>query len=346
MQKDKDSARSYGNFRNPIGLVFRMLSSGSRAAWSALFREGLSIGAKPFDALMSGRERRRIASASPNNMPLVLIVGPPRSGTTLMYQVLAHCLDVSFPTNLSAMFPKSTLTMNGASKKPSADFQSFFGQTARMNGPNDAFHIWNRWLGDDRYRTRVDLSDAESNEMRQFFAAWTAKYDKPFLNKNNRNVNAVPYLAKQLPNVYFIAVLRDPVCVARSLIHARQVVQGDRRVGWGLQCQEDHGQEKPLGYVQDVCDQVRRNELDLVNSLEALDTGRVVRIQYESFCRQPDECIDRMIDMVPGLKRRPDARRLGANAFQVSTSQPLSPTIEQMIQASFAPPVVVAAGMS
>lgn len=328
---------SYGNFQNPLGLVYRMLRSGKRPAYSALFREGLGIAAKPVDALLAGKEAKRVAEADETDTPVILIVGPPRSGTTLLYQVLAYSLDVTYPSNFSGLFPRSPISMNGTAKKRRPDFQSFFGQTSRMSGPNDAFHIWNRWLGDDRYVTRTDLSDEEIAEMRRFFAAWTSKFGKPFLNKNNRNVHCISYLAEHLPNTYFVGVLRDPACVARSLIHAREAVQGNKNIGWGLQCQEDHCHRDPLGYVQDVCDQVRRNEKDLQDKLAAIDPGRVVQLRYEGFCKETDECIDRIVDHIPGLARSKNANRLGANAFDISMSKPLSDAEEEIIGRNFPP---------
>ena len=335
MPENAKSTRSYGNFKNPFGLVFRMLKSGKRAAWSALFREGLGIAAKPFDVLLQSRDTKRMAESQQNAFPLILIVGPPRSGTTLIYQVLAYCLDVTYPSNFSALFPRSPITTNGVANKRRPDFQSFYGQTSRMSGPNDAFHIWNRWLGDDRYVTRTDLTDEQSEQMRQFFAAWTTKFGKPFLNKNNRNVGCVDYLAKQLPNTYVVAVLRDPACVARSLIHAREVVQGDRKVGWGLQCQEEHSHDESLGYVQDVCDQVTKNEADFTTRLQAIEPDRVIKFQYEAFCEDPSLCIDTIVDRVPGLMLRPGIDRPEAGAFKISRSKPLSDAEEAIIARNF-----------
>lgn len=335
MSENTKSGRSYGNFQNPLGLVFRMLKSGKRAAWSALFREGLGIAAKPFDMLLQSRDAKQIASAPAKSLPLVLIVGPPRSGTTLVYQALAYCLDVSYPNNLSALFPRSPITTNGLANRHRPDFQSFYGQTARMSGPNDAFHIWNRWLGSDRYVTRTDLSDAEIQDMCQFFSAWTQKFDKPLLNKNNRNVHCIDRLAVQLPNAYFVGISRDAASVARSLIRARAIVQGDKNIGWGLQCRENHGRTKALGYVQDVCDQVRQNEKDLHEKLATVEPSRVISFDYEEFCTEPDGCIDILVSRIPGLVLRKNAFRLGRKAFQVSNSGVLSEEEEQIISSNF-----------
>lgn len=335
MADDKESAVSYGNFQNPLGLVYRMLASGRRAAWSALFREALSIAVKPADFVLQFHERKLLKGSDSNDHPMVLIVGPPRCGTTLVYQVLSHCLNVSFPTNLSAMFPKSPLSVNRVAGKAKADFESFYGQTAGMSGPNDAFHLWNRWLGDDRYLTALELTDAQINDMKQFFHAWSGKFGKPFLNKNNRNVHCIDQLSKALPQAFFVGVFRDPICVARSLIHARETVQGDKKVGWGLQCQEQHCHDDDLGYVQDVCDQVQRNELDLHTQLNGLDQNRVVRIRYESFCENTDVSVDEIVARVPSLDRKAGAFLLGPNAFRVSQSRLLADDEEAILRKNF-----------
>ena len=47
-----------GNFLNPVGLLFRMLTSGKRAAYAALFHEALRLVARPVDAILKGKEAR------------------------------------------------------------------------------------------------------------------------------------------------------------------------------------------------------------------------------------------------------------------------------------------------
>jgi hypothetical protein len=131
------------NFRNPLGLRFRVLISGKRAAYAALFHEILRLLAIPFDSVLEGREVRTLKKAIPLNALLVLVVGASRSGTTLVYQTLARYMDVSYVTNMTSMFPKSPVTasrlLNWMPKRDSADFHNFYGQTARLDGPNDGF---------------------------------------------------------------------------------------------------------------------------------------------------------------------------------------------------------------
>ena len=216
-------ARS-GNFQNPLGLVFRMLMSGQRAAYAALLHEALRIAAKPIDILLRGREKKTIAKALPSYLPVVLVVGAPRSGTTLVYQTLARYLDVSYVTNMTSMFPQSPISgtriSNLLPKRDSADFRNFYGQTAGLHGPNDGFSFWNNWLGNDRYVPRTDLNESEQRAMCQFFHAWNTTFGKPFLNKNNRNTACLDLLARAIPQASFVVVRQSaagrPIADQRS----------------------------------------------------------------------------------------------------------------------------------
>ena len=335
MHESNERRFSYGNFNNPLGLVSRMLRSGNRAAYSALFREALGIGLKPADLLLSLFERRRSVSSesSSNNQPLILIVGPPRSGTTLIYQVLAHCLDVSYASNLMGLFPRSPLTATRlfgrfVSPRPVADFRSYFGQSSRLSGPHDGFFIWNRWLGEDRYAPKGQLTASESEKMREFFARWATEIPTPFLNKNNRNANCIDLLARELPSARFLVVRRDPAAIVRSLIRAREQVQGDRRAPWGLLSSAESDHE--LGYVDDVCRQVMRIEQRLDEQVAVIDPDRIVGIRYEDFCENPKALVARLAESIPNLTIASGIQQL--SDFRCSTGRLLSEDEEERIR--------------
>ena len=60
----------------------------------------------------------------------------------------------------------------------------------------------------------VSLSVQQQVSMRSFFHAWNHQFDRPFLNKNNRNMTCLELLSSTLDNVLFIVVRRDPFYVA------------------------------------------------------------------------------------------------------------------------------------
>lgn len=310
------------NFQNPLGLLFRMLTSGKRAAYAALFHEGLRLVARPLDSLLKNKEARAIAEAVPSRRPVVLVVGAPRSGTTLVYQTLARYMDVSYVTNMTSMFPQSPVTasrmLNWLPKRKSADFHNFYGQTAGLNGPNDGFSLWNKWLGDDRYVPRTDLSESEQTTMGQFFHAWTNTFGKPFLNKNNRNTGCLDLLSRAIPQASFVVVRRNPLLVAQSLIKAREQVQGDKAVGWGLHSHSSDTGSDPLSYVDDVCDQILQIEQQLDEQLKDIPTSRLIEITYEGFCEDPAASLRWISKQIPGVNLHDELIAAELKPFEAS----------------------------
>lgn len=285
-------ANTYSNFHDPLGLVLRMLRSRDRAAWAALQRAALGFLALPFDCAWEAAEQKRLREARPSNLPIILIVGAPRSGTTLFYQTLARFLPVSYLQNFAALFPRAPLTASvklaRLAQTQRADYHSYYGNTAGWAAPNDGFHVWNRWLGADRYRVAQQLSHAAQRDLQSFFHAWLATFQKPFLNKNNRNTACLALLAEALPNACFIEVRREPAYVVQSLLQAREHIQGSKAVGWGLaSAQQTHGD-----YVSAVCEQVHGIELKLQHDKLSLAPERFWSIAYEDFCREPCSTVE------------------------------------------------------
>lgn len=326
------------NFKNPLGLLGRMLLSGDRVAYSTLLHESMRRSAPPLDWLLRRRERKLLADAPPTAQPLVLVVGAPRSGTTLAYQVLSRFLDVSYFTNLSSFFPKSPLAatrmLRRMQRDKKADFKSYYGQTARLGGPHDGFFIWNRWLGEDRYVPADSLTDDQAADMRNFFNAWTATFDKPFLNKNNRNTSCIDLLADALPAARFVIVRRDPLYAAQSLIHARERVQGDKRVGWGLEAKPESAGDDDLAYVDDVCRQLQTIESRLAEQSATIAQDRIVEIAYEELCANPHGTVHEIADRM-GLALHENRMDRELSPFEISAKLTVSPAELERLRAHF-----------
>lgn len=320
------------NFRNPVGLLWRMLTSGKRAAYAALIHEGMRLLTIPLDYMLQHRESSFLTELVPANAaaelpPVLLVVGAPRSGTTLVYQTLARYLDVTYFSNLTSMFPMSPISgthfLRWLPGGRTPDFENFYGQTAGWHGPNDGFQIWNRWLGDDRYIPRTDLTPDEREQMRRLLRVWVQRFEKPFLNKNNRNTGCLQLLAEVLPESRLIVVRRNPICVAQSLIKARADVQGDKSIGWGLHA-TDATRNDPLSYVDDVCDQILQIEGELDHQLSGISPGRKVELTYEGFCEDPHAALKFIAQSIPGVQLRTELIERELKPFQVSSGSPLT----------------------
>lgn len=330
---------SYSNFKDPFGLLKRMLASGNRAAYFTLIREGFGVALTPIDMLLAGKERRRIQQAKPSDMPMILILGGSRSGTTLLYQTLAQYLPVSYFNNLSVSFSRAPITggklFNRFLRKRKGNFNNYYGSVSGFNGPNDGFHIWNRWLGEDRNSVPENIGAEKTEEMKRFFDAWAEAFGQPFLNKNNRNSLCVKLFTETFPNMYFVEIRRDPVYVTQSLIQSREAVQGSKYVAWGLGSQDSDPSQNPLGYVDDICAQVHQVEQELDEGKGLVDPDKYIQVRYETFCENPQSVVQAVSKQIWG-NELPESELTGLEPFKATNRQKISDEEFERIQACVA----------
>lgn len=292
----------YQQFRDPVGLVSRMLRSRESGATFALTRAALEVLAAPIDLALQPFERRLISAARGNPLPIVQIVGPPRSGTTMAYQVLSHGLPYAYFDNLNSLFPRSAITAGrlfGVSKRrPDPQARSYYGNTSGLRGTNDGFHVWDRWLGEDRSRVVDPLPDPVQEDMLRFFRAWFAHFPRPLLTKHNQNLLCMETLARALPSTIFVVVVRDPVYTAQSLLIARERIQGDRRIPWGLGARNDQPPGTVSDPVLDVANQVRTIFASLREQIRTAPSDRVLCVRYADFCAAPQRWADEVHRLV------------------------------------------------
>lgn len=307
-----------------------MLGSGNRAAYSGLVREALKKLASPIDWLIARFLTSPVHSSDipKSDQPIILVVGPPRSGSTLTYQILARYLNVTYPDNLNSLFPKSSqFAMKWFSRrtpKSRALIKSCYGQTCRLSGPNEGFHIWDQWLGADRYQTVDSLPAETSIKMRTFLSQWTHEANKPFVNKNNRSTACIELLSRELKNSYFVLIQRDERDIIRSVIRGREFVQGDKHRPWGLYSQDTLGKQDPLGYVDDVCKQVRKIFQRIKNQIDVVESKRVICVPYSDLCNDPHEVLRKIAAEIPGLELRDELIASELKPFVISTGKLLS----------------------
>jgi hypothetical protein len=106
-------------------------------------------------------------------------------------------------------------------------------------------------------------------------------------------------LAATLPNSYFVGVTRNPRMVVQSLILARQQVQGSKSRSWGLYSRVNRSQNDPLGYVDDVCQQVIESRARLQRARTMMGAERYLEIDYDAFCLDPRNAVMRVASFVP-----------------------------------------------
>lgn len=297
------------HFNNPVSLALRILASGNGEALYALVSAGMQICFTPLDVALSIRERQLYERAKPPRRPIVFVVGPPRSGTTIAAQVLAASLPVAYFNNLTSIFPRSPITVNKLVRRPFRNerisFRSFYGKSKHWYGPNDALYFWDRWLGTDRTTIPTAIDEPNQTRLVRFFGAFQEAFPRPLVAKNN-NMNAFAKLvAPLLPTAVFICMRRNPVYLAQALLKSRRDIHGSDETAYGLEG-PDGKDAKSYTPVQSVCRQVAFHRKLEREQLEAIGSDRYWIVDYEDFCENPRALVNRVAKHVaPGESVEP-----------------------------------------
>jgi hypothetical protein len=293
------------NLQDPFGLAWRILRSQDRAAWFSAGTAALSAVTIPLDLALEPFERRLYRQAQVPTRPIVLVTGPPRSGTTIVAQMLCHHLPVIYFNNLTALFPRSPIMANrvfGRRLRPPRTIdRSYYGRTAGLAGSNDGLHLWDRWMGHDRYVVPTRLAPEAADAMVRFFGAYEHAFGRPMVIKNNALATGAALIARTLPTVHVLFVRRQAALNVQSVLRAREVLQGtrDRPYGVGDPQRRAGG---PGGPIEDVCAQVLYHEREGAQQRAAIGARRAWVVDYEDVCRAPDALVARVATDILDLR--------------------------------------------
>jgi hypothetical protein len=251
-------------------------------------------------------ERNLTERIRPSDLPMALIGGLQRSGTTLLYQLLARYCEVGYVNNLIARFwaaPLTGITLSrillGNSRPGAGKLISDYGVTEGLVGPHEFGYFWSKWLRLDSAATHL-LTDKESqgvdwSGLLKCLRQMGAVFGMPLLLKNPVACwNAVPLLLR-FPALRLILVRRDPFFIVQSTYLARKRRYDDLHQWWSL---------KPPAYdrirlesdpIRQIAAQVRDCEA-VFDRLAESHSNRCITVDYQNVRQQTRRVIDDVSD--------------------------------------------------
>jgi len=306
-----------------LGMLSRVLGTGDPAGRAEIVRTLLAVLALPADLAASPFENRIYRRAPRPNLPIVFVCGPPRSGTSLMAQVLIRQLPVSYFSNVVGIFTRAPLVatraMSFALRRRDVSFKTFYGKSRRLAEPSDAMSLWDRWFPGDR-NTLPDPPDPGSVQaMVRLFGAWQRTWHRPIVAKNNRLYAYGEYVATALPTAHFVCPVRDPVYLAQSQLLARQILLGGFDKPYGIRTPEYEARARPGRPAEDACAQVAADRTVVERTRTAIGPARFWLVSYERFCADPNALLERLsrevlrIPFTPLTAAEKDSIRVSTN---------------------------------
>lgn len=228
----------------------------------------------------------------------VFIIGPPRSGSTILFQVLTNYLDVSYITNLVNLAKTNPyfgfyLNDKFSTNKPHNTFSSNFGKTKdnNLSAPNEGL-FWYKWIEKGVYFSDSNsLNNKQKKEFRDTIYAIINKYKKPFLIKNLSFSVRLKLLVDIFPEAKYIYIKRNPVYIAQSIIQAKRKLNIPDYEMWSVKPKKFKEFEKS-GLVKQVINQINGIEDHINDDKQLIPENNFIEISYEELCSNTKQSID------------------------------------------------------
>jgi len=246
--------------------------------------------------------------------PIMFVMGPLRSGTTLFMQWLATCGFVAYPTNLLSRFygapvvgaqiqllltdPRFNFRNEILDFTSPISFDSENGKTKGALEPNEFWYFWRRflpfqeldWLPDEELFRVVDQEKLVGE-----LAALTRVFGKPFALKSMILNYNIPFLNAIFKKALFIQIKRDPVTNVASILEARKRQLGSENEWYSFKIPE-YPQLKHLDPVTQSAGQLHYINKAVTQGMAMVDTSRKLVVQYEDFCQNPRQVFNLLIE--------------------------------------------------
>ncbi len=246
------------------------------------------------DSLARGPEREFAESRAP-----LFIVGPPRTGSTLLFQLIVKHFHAAYVSNLMAAMPRTMVRTARATarwmRRPREIRESDLGYTPGLLSPNEAGAVHRAWF-------REEAGPEEKTLVRNTVILISDALGGPLVTKNLADSVRLPRIAAVFPEARFIHIRRDPLFTAQSLLLSRRRFHGSDEEWFSIEPPgtADVGERPPLYQVLWQVATIDR----IVNEFLATSPAVSMVVDYEDLCANTASTLDR-IESAFGLTRRP-----------------------------------------
>jgi hypothetical protein len=254
--------------------------------------------------------------------PTVHVIGVPRSGTTLLYQVIASGLEIGFVNNLVAAFwlaPVYGLRLSrklGLDRQTSA-FESSFGRTPGIAEPHEFGYFWNHHL---RYPDLCEQPPGHEESidwarLRTVLVNLAHASGGPMAFKPMLLTWHLERMLEHMPRTCYVWIRRDLGETALSLLRMRRSLRGSEAAWTSLR---PHGREWLEGEPpwRQVAGQVVVLERVIAEAAARMGPEHVLELRYETLCTSPRAVLEQVRDFLGAKGYAPALRELRLGQFE------------------------------
>lgn len=241
----------------------------------------------------------------PEELPSLHVIGPPRSGTTLLTQLIASGLDVTCINNLTSAFWAAPVHGIKLSKHLGVTcprkYDSKYGRTETTGEPHEFGYFWSRLLGYEEMiePTKEEIEAVDWNRFRTVMTNMLKAADKPIVFKSFMLAWYMEEAVKTLQRTCFVRVVRDPVQNAYSILNGRKEYLASPDSWFSLKPKE-YSWLKDRDVFTQVVGQVLFIESALDRLLRSVPQDNQITFSYRELCESPGACLERLAELASG----------------------------------------------
>jgi len=273
--------------------------------------------------------------------PIGLVVGNPRSGTTLFMQWIASLGVFSYPSNLINRFayapyigslvqemicnPKydfaNELTCSEATNK----YKSNLGKTKGLLAPNEFQHYFRNYLSgyDPQYLTPDVVQKVDFKNIIKGLNGFEIVFSKPVITKAVMIQYNLDAIFQHTSKAIIFYIKRDPVFNMQSIYLARQKYYGNSSTWWSVKPKE-YSILKDLDIFHQIAGQVFYTNQRILNQLVHLRNENKILIDYSIFCDNPSKVYKSIREIYSHYNYSIPVNYSGPNKFLESNSIKIS----------------------
>ena len=227
---------------------------------------------------------------------LAFIVGAPRSGSTLLYQLLTTYYEFGYISNLHCLLYGAPHWMERlvriAGQIPKSDFRSNSGQTYGLRGPSECNAFWDLFFpSSPPYLEVKDVPVESLQRLRDYVRAFAQSAGKPVVLKNPAHTMWLLPLAHALPEAVFLVTSRDEIDNAHSVLESQWQRNRDY-TQWIFHDTPNMEQLRQLPLHQRVIEYIRTNRMIVEKHSRRIGELRFHWVSYEELCSNPRPVLD------------------------------------------------------
>jgi len=250
-------------------------------------------------------ERRWIPSGTlptQTHLPFVAVVGPPRVGSTLMYQLLLTQFRFAFFDNLQhglLRYPNLAFSLSHWLRPihlRTSTLASDHGFVHGILGASEANFFWPYWCGMNMTQCPVVPNEARLGHVLAFFNRMHEQLQLPLTNSYNAHAFYMKEVSHIFPRSVFIVLRRDPLANGLSILRARQKLRRRVQEWWSIQPSQCVGIAHLDEYTQ-IARQLRYTYQSMRNQKQTIPQLNTIDVAYEDLCRNPRAELERIAAM-------------------------------------------------